>query len=148
MGMVTRALHRDAYSVVFPDVKVASCPHRGARCRCPCEVDDRVESALVYPNAIPEYDVEHFLAALEPGMPVQYRRKGCAGWWALTIEKIIGELSIPKTKILMRSINPHGLPLPNVYMCTIFVRRTWSSWPHMLHARIQILRSESGERAR
>jgi hypothetical protein len=34
-----------------------------------------------------------------------------------------------------------------------FVRRTWSSWPHMLHARIQILRSEilrseSGERAR
>ena len=116
---VTRALHRDAYSVVFPDVKVASCPHRGARCRCPCEVDDRVESALVYPNAIPEYDVEHFLAALEPGMPVQYRRKGCAGWWALTIEKIIGELSIPKTKILMRSINPNGLPLPNVYMCTI-----------------------------
>ena len=29
-----------------------------------------------------------------------------------------------------------------------FVRRTWSSWPHMLHARIQLLRSESGERAR
>ena len=116
---VTRALHRDAYSVVFPDVKVASCPHRGAPCRCPCEVDDHVESALVYPNAIPEYDAEHFLAALEPGMPVQYRRKGCAGWWALTVEKIIGELLMPKTRILMRSVNPHGLPLPNVYMCTI-----------------------------
>ncbi len=107
-------LHRNAYGVMFPGIKVASCPHDGAPCRCACEVD-RVESELVYPDTMPEFDTTLFLRALEPGMSVQYRHRGCAGWWALTIDKIVGELSKARTKIHMRSPTfGHS-----VYTCTV-----------------------------
>lgn len=104
-GRIVRALHRDVYGVEFPEIKVATCPHKlpiQQPCRCPCEVD-RVESRLVYPAEIPEYDAALFVLALAPGMPVQYRHRGCAGWWDLTVDKIVGVLSSPHAKIHMQT---------------------------------------------
>jgi len=97
-GRIVDGLHRGEYRVEYPGIKVPACKHRGAPCRCPCEVN-RVCGSVVYSAATPAYDAHLFVLSLAPGMAVWYRRKHGGAWWAMTIDKIVGALGAGKRKL-------------------------------------------------